>query len=75
MSDKAEEWRALCDEFEAAMTEWRGIFGPNVAGMAAALGSDFEAQPTIQDLERQERAWEKVMDVDAKMKAFIAANT
>ncbi len=71
MHDKAAEWRALCDDFEAAMAEWREIFGPNVAGMAAALGSNFESQPTLEDLARQERAWEKVMDVDAKMKVFI----
>ncbi len=74
MPSQTEQWEALCEEHAQAMSAWRDLFARNSAGMAAVFRGNNVAQPSMAALAAQEAAWDRVGEIDARMKRFILDN-
>jgi len=74
MKDLFEQWDALCKEFEAAR-DAHNVAQSAVTSAFSRVAKGTGGNPSDEDLEAAERAWEKLGDVKKRMDEFVRTNT
>ena len=69
-----EQWDALCKEFEVARDAFNTAQG-GVTRAFARVAKGTGGNPTEQELDAAETAWQKLEDVKKRMDEFVKANT
>lgn len=69
-----EQWNALCKEFEAARDAFNAAQGA-VTRAFARVAKGTGGNPTEQELDAAENAWQELEDVKKRMDEFVKANT
>jgi hypothetical protein len=63
-------WDSLCEEFDCARQELLDLNGSVTRQFAAVYRGNYEANPSVAELDKVEAAWRRFDDVSQRMTDF-----
>ncbi len=70
MDKIASEWERLCNQHEKAKDAYNKTFAPVHAGFRGVFAGNSNANPSISQMRRAEKAWKDWQDIIRRMRAF-----